>query len=96
MSNITTEQLDKIAHLARLKIEETDKPKYCNDLSSILNLVEQINAEDTSNVSPSAHSLDVTQRVRPDEVTEKNEREKFQKIAPLTEAGLYIVPPVIE
>ncbi|MBA1149448.1 Asp-tRNA(Asn)/Glu-tRNA(Gln) amidotransferase subunit GatC [Ectothiorhodospiraceae bacterium WFHF3C12] len=89
-------QVKEIAHLARLAIEEHDIPSYAKNLSEILAFVEQMNAQDTEGVEPMAHPLDMTQRLRPDEVTEPDQRERFQAIAPATEAGLYLVPKVIE
>lgn len=86
----------KIAHLARLAIDEQDIPEYTTNLSRILGFVEQMDAVDTTGVAPMAHPLDVAQRLRADEVTEPNQREKFQAIAPQVEAGLYLVPKVIE
>lgn len=88
--------IKKIAHLARLGISEHDIPKYSKELSNILDFVEQMNKIDTSNITPMAHPLDVAQRLRPDDITEPNQRELFQSIAPLVEAGLYLVPQVIE
>jgi len=88
--------VEKIAHLARLAIDEKDVPEYARNLSNILDLVEQMSAVDTDNVTPMAHPLDATQRLRKDEVTEINQREHFQKIAPSVEDGLYLVPKVIE
>ncbi|MGE0080865.1 MAG: Asp-tRNA(Asn)/Glu-tRNA(Gln) amidotransferase subunit GatC [Thiohalomonadaceae bacterium] len=85
-----------IAHLARLAIAEDDIPAYARNLSNILDLVAQMNAVDTSDVEPMAHPLDMAQRLREDVVTETNQREKFQAIAPAVEAGLYLVPKVIE
>ena len=85
-----------IAHLARLAINDEDIPQYERNLSNILGLVEQMNAIDTANVEPMAHPLDTSQRLRPDEVTETDQRELFQSIAPATENGLYLVPKVIE
>jgi len=85
-----------IAHLARLSIDAQDIPNYVDNLSSILDLVEQMNHVDTSNVRPMAHPLDAVQRLRQDEVTESNQRDLFQSTAPETEAGLYLVPKVIE
>ena len=85
-----------IAHLARLNINEADIESYASSLSSILDLVEQVNSVDTSGVTPMAHPQDVAQRLRNDEVLEENQREHFQKIAPQTENGLYLVPKVIE
>ena len=88
--------VEKIAHLARLAIAEEDIPGYASSLSSILELVEQMNAVDTDNISPMAHPQDAFQRLREDVVTEENQREHFQEIAPEVEKGLYLVPQVIE
>lgn len=88
--------VEKIAHLARLAIDETDIPSYVRELSNIFDLVEQLGEADTSNISPMAHPLDAHQRLRPDVVTETNQRELFQSIAPETVDGLYLVPQVIE
>ena len=88
--------VEKIAHLARLAIAENDIPGYAGSLSSILELVEQMDAVDTENVTPMAHPQDTFQRLREDIVTEENQREHFQKIAPAVENGLYLVPQVIE
>ncbi len=88
--------IEKVAHLARLGIDPSDIPEHTQNLSNILDLVEQMNAVDTNNVTPMAHPMDATQRLRPDEATETNQREQFQAIAPQVEAGLYLVPKVIE
>ena len=85
-----------IAHLARLHIDEDALEQYVADLSSILDLVDQMNAVDTSGVEPLANPLDATQRLRADEVTESDQRDKFQRIAPDVADGLYRVPKVIE
>ena len=88
--------VEKIAHLARLEINEADIPLYANNLTNILSFVEQMSAIDTTGVEPMAHPLAASQRLRPDIVTETNQRELFQSIAPQVEAGLYMVPKVIE
>ncbi len=88
--------VENIAHLARLAISEADIPEYARNLSSILALVEQMGAVDTTGVAPMAHPLDAVQRLREDAVTETDQREHFQAIAPAVEAGLYLVPKVIE
>lgn len=90
------DDVKNIAHLARLDIDENAIQDYASNLSSILDLVEQMNSIDTTDVLPMAHPQDVAQRLRDDVVTEQNQREQFQKIAPHTEAGLYLVPKVIE
>ncbi len=89
-------EVEKIAHLARLAIDPADVPEYARNLSAILAFVEQLEAVDTEGVAPMAHPLDMAQRMRPDEVTETDQRERFQAIAPAVEDGLYLVPRVIE
>jgi len=88
--------IEKIAHLARLGVDAGDIPDYCRNLSDILAFVEQLNAVDTAGVEPLAHPLEATQRLRPDVVTETDNRTAFQQVAPQTEAGIYLVPQVIE
>jgi len=88
--------VQQIAQLARLEIDENDIPEYATNLTNILALVEQMNAVDTDDVIPMAHPTDAVQRLREDEVTETNQREHFQEIAPQVENGLYLVPQVIE
>ncbi|MCF6257663.1 MAG: Asp-tRNA(Asn)/Glu-tRNA(Gln) amidotransferase subunit GatC [Gammaproteobacteria bacterium] len=88
--------IEKIAHLARLGIHDADILDYARNLSDILDLVEQMSAVDTRGVTPMAHPLDAQQRLRADEVTEVNQREQLQANAPQMEAGLFLVPQVIE
>ncbi|MFO7594542.1 MAG: Asp-tRNA(Asn)/Glu-tRNA(Gln) amidotransferase subunit GatC [Pseudomonadota bacterium] len=88
--------VENIAHLARLAINEEDIPAYAENLSSILTLVEQMGAVDTGGVEPMAHPLEMAQRLREDVVTEENRREHFQAHAPAVENGLFLVPKVIE
>ena len=94
--SLTANDVKKIAHLARLGIDEQQIEAYAKDLSSVLDLMTHMGRLDTTNVAPMAHPLDQTQRLRPDQVTESNQRDHFQAIAPQTEAGLYLVPKVIE
>ena len=94
--SISPEEVLKIANLARLEIKQDEVDQYALELSNIISLVEQMNKVDTQNVEPMAHPLEVTQRLRKDEVTENNQREKFQSVAPNAEKGLYLVPKVIE
>lgn len=94
--SLSRDEVLKIAHLARLGIESSDIEQYSTSLSNILDLIEQMNQLDTANIAPMAHPLDQTQRLREDLVTESNRRELFQSIAPQVEAGLYLVPKVIE
>jgi len=94
--SLDSSDVKKIAHLARLAIDEADIPLYATNLSNILQLVEQMDSVNTDAVTPMAHPLDEVQRLREDEVTENNQREHFQQCAPLTQDGLYLVPKVIE
>ena len=88
--------VEKIAHLARLQIAEQDIPQYTENLSSILELVNQMQAVDTAEITPMAHPFDAVQRLRSDAVTEGNQRDHLQTVAPAVEAGLFQVPKVIE
>lgn len=94
--SLTPEDVKKIANLARLNVDEQDMADYTHNLSNILDFVAQMNAVDTTGVEPMAHPLDAIQRLRPDAVTETDQRELFQQGAPLAEEGLYLVPKVIE
>lgn len=93
---ISADDVTSIARLARLEIDPADIPGYAAQLSRILELVEQMNSVPTDGVEPMAHPLDLAARLRPDEVTEHDQREAFQALAPEVEAGLYLVPRVIE
>lgn len=88
--------VESIAHLARLEISEADIPLYAENLSNILSLMEQMNAVDTTGVTPMAHPLEMSQRLREDVVSEENRREHLQAHAPAVENGLFLVPKVIE
>ncbi len=94
--SLTANDVTKIAHLARLGIAEQDIEHYAKDLSGVLDLMTQMGQLDTQGVIPMAHPLDQMQRLRDDQVTETDQRDHFQAIAPQTEAGLYLVPKVIE
>ena len=93
---LTQQDVLKVAHLARLAIEPSEVEGFVKDLSQILELVEQMNAVDTTDVEPMAHPLDMSQRLRDDEVSESDRRDLYQQNAPQVEAGLYLVPKVIE
>jgi len=94
--SLTRQDVAKIAHLARLDITEDEVTATHESLSRILGLIEQMNAVDTGKVAPMAHPQDASQRMRPDQVSESDQREKYQQVAPSAEAGLYLVPKVIE
>ncbi len=88
--------VERIAHLARLALTEEEAARYSGELSNILDFVRQMEGVDTEGVVPMAHPLDATLRLRPDQVTEADERSLFQSIAPMATEGLYLVPKVIE
>lgn len=94
--SLTPEQVRKVATLARLQLDDDQVDAYARELSNILDLVESLEAADTASVTPMAHPLDLTARLRDDVVTEGDEREAFQAIAPAVEDGVYLVPKVIE
>ena len=94
--SISREDIEKVAVLARIRVDEAQISALESDLGNILNLVDELSAADTANTEPLSHPLDAVQRLRADEVTETNQREAFQAIAPATEDGLYLVPRVIE
>jgi len=89
-------EVEKIAHLARLHVSDTDAEEVTTRITDILALIDQMQSVDTESVEPLAHPLDVVQRLRIDEVTEENQRESLQKLAPASEDGLYLVPKVLE
>jgi aspartyl-tRNA(Asn)/glutamyl-tRNA(Gln) amidotransferase subunit C len=93
---ISNDEVRAMAKLARLTIEPDDIPAYAEQLSGILAFVARMDEIDTSVVEPLAHPLDLTARLRPDLVSESDQRELFQSLAPEVERGLYLVPKVIE
>jgi aspartyl-tRNA(Asn)/glutamyl-tRNA(Gln) amidotransferase subunit C len=94
--SLTPEQVRGIAHLARLGIADEDVPTYARNLSNILDFVAQLEKADTEGVTPMAHPLHMSQRLRPDVVTEVDARDAVQRNAPAVQDGLYLVPKVIE
>lgn len=94
--SLTADEVKKIAYLARLGIDESDIEAYASDLSNMLDLMTQMGETDTDSVQPMAHPMNQMQRLRPDTATETNQREHFQSIAPQVEAGLYLVPKVLD
>ena len=89
-------EIKKVAYLARLELSPNELASLTNDLNNILNFIDKMNEVDTSGIAPLAHPLEINQRLRADVITETNQREHFQHNAPATEAGLYLVPKVIE
>jgi aspartyl-tRNA(Asn)/glutamyl-tRNA(Gln) amidotransferase subunit C len=94
--SLTLEQVKRIAHLARIEISDAEALTTQGHLNGIFQLIEQMQAVDTTGVEPIAHAQDVSQRLREDTVTEGDRRAANQSVAPETEAGLYLVPKVIE
>lgn len=95
--SLTPTDVENIAHLARLAISQDQVPAYAANLSKILNFIDQLKAADTDAVEPMAHPLaDQVQRLRADEPLELDQHEKYQRNALRVEAGLYLVPKVIE
>ena len=94
--SLDTDDIKAIAKLARLKIDEADVPLYATNLSNIIDLFEQMNSVNTEGVVPMSHPLELVQRLREDVVTETDQRDEFQNVAPATQDGLYLVPRVIE
>jgi aspartyl-tRNA(Asn)/glutamyl-tRNA(Gln) amidotransferase subunit C len=93
---LTADDVKKIAYLARLGIDQQDIDSYTTDLKGILGIMQQMGETNTDNVAPMAHPMDQQQRLRADDVTESDNRNNFQAIAPQVEEGLYLVPKVIE
>jgi aspartyl-tRNA(Asn)/glutamyl-tRNA(Gln) amidotransferase subunit C len=91
-----TIDIDKIAKLARLTLGTEEKKTYVSQLTNILSLAEQMDSFKTQDIKPLAHPLDATQPMRPDVAADNGLRDTLQTIAPRVEAGLYLVPQVIE
>ena len=94
--SLTSEQVQRIAHLARIELSASDAEATLGHLNGIFTLIEQMQAVDTAGVEPMAHAQDLSQRLREDAVTEADRRAAYLNVAPETEAGLYLVPKVIE
>ena len=93
---LSRHEVESIAHLARLEISTDAVPAYVDNLSRIIDFVQQLDRADTEGVTPMAHPLNMTQPLRPDEVIESDQRDLYQRNAGAVEAGLYLVPRVIE
>ena len=94
--SIEKSDIEKIASLARIRVDQSAIPEIANRINDILKMVDSMQAVDTADIEPMANPLDAVQRLRVDLVTECNQREAFQAIAPQVEQGLYLVPKVIE
>tara|TARA_B110000858_G_scaffold175732_1_gene209385 strand:+ start:74182 stop:74469 length:288 start_codon:yes stop_codon:yes gene_type:complete len=89
-------EIEKIAHLAKLHVNEAEAEEVTTRITDILALIDQMQSVDTESVEPLAHPLDMVQRLRADEITENNQRDELQKLAPASEDGLYLVPKVLD
>jgi aspartyl-tRNA(Asn)/glutamyl-tRNA(Gln) amidotransferase subunit C len=94
--SLTTDDVKKVARLARLAMTDAEIHAAHAQMSNIFGLIEEMQAVNTDGIEPMAHAQDLAQRLREDKVTETNQRELFQSIAPQVEKGLYLVPQVIE
>ena len=94
--SIELADVENIAHLARLHLTDEEKKEAADSMSNILKLIDQMQSVNTDNIEPLAHAFDSVQRLRDDKVTESNNRDELQKIAPESEEGLFLVPKVIE
>jgi aspartyl-tRNA(Asn)/glutamyl-tRNA(Gln) amidotransferase subunit C len=94
--SLTNADVRKVARLARLAMSETEIESARTQLTGIFDLIAEMQAVDTTGIAPMSHAQDLSQRLREDVVTEADQRELFQSIAPQVEAGLYLVPQVIE
>jgi len=98
--SLTPDQLQRIAHLARIAVSPREAPGVTDRLNQVLALIDQLQAVDTRGIEPMAHALDaelaVQQLLRTDEVTDPDLRAEFQAVAPAVEQGLYLVPKVID
>jgi aspartyl-tRNA(Asn)/glutamyl-tRNA(Gln) amidotransferase subunit C len=93
---LSLEEVGRIARLARIEVRDAEAERLRDELNGILGLIDQMRAVDTAGVEPMSHPQPVVQRLREDEVTETDQRDLFQSIAPEVRDGLYLVPRVIE
>jgi len=93
---LSLKDVQRIAHLARIELSAPETAAMQQSLNGILQVVDRLCAVDTAGVSPMSHPQDLVQRLREDAVTEGDDREAFQAVAPQVEAGLYLVPKVLE
>lgn len=94
--SLSLADVEKVARLARLAMSDEELKTAQSQLNNIFGLIAEMQAVDTKGITPMSHAQDVAQRLREDKVTESNQREAFQAIAPQVETGLYLVPQVIE
>jgi len=93
---LSLEEVRRIAHLARIEVDDRAAAALQQQLNGIFAMIEQMSAVDTTGVEPMSHPQDVVQRLRDDRVTESDQHAKFQEVSPQVEEGLYLVPRVVE
>jgi aspartyl-tRNA(Asn)/glutamyl-tRNA(Gln) amidotransferase subunit C len=93
---LSDDQVRRLARLARIAIRPQDAAPVVERLNRVLGMIDQLRAVDTTGIEPMAHALEVVQRMRADEVSEQDQRDRYQAVAPSTDKGLYLVPKVIE
>lgn len=93
---LTLDDVRRAAHLARIAVDDAEAGAVLTQLTRVFGLIEQMQAVDVSGITPMSHAQDLVLRLRPDAVTEGDQRDRFQAVAPEVEAGLYLVPKVIE
>jgi len=93
---LTLDDVRRVAHLARIEVDEADAQAVLSQLNGVFSMIAEMQAVDTAGIEPMSHALDVTQRLRADSVTETDQHQLFQTVAPHVESDLYLVPKVIE
>jgi aspartyl-tRNA(Asn)/glutamyl-tRNA(Gln) amidotransferase subunit C len=94
--SLSLNDVSRIAQLARVEVTQAEAEQVLSQLQAIFALIEELQSVDTRGIEPMSHGQEVTLRLREDQVTERDQRDLFQSIAPQVEAGLYLVPKVIE
>lgn len=94
--SLSKSDIEKLAVLARINISDEESQQVTERISSVLDLVDQLQAQNTEGVEPMAHPMDAIQTLRADRVTESDDRENLMRNAPASESGLFLVPKVIE
>jgi len=94
--SLSPDQIERLARLARIALEPAEEAAVVGQLNRVLGLIDQMRAVDTAGIEPMSHPVEVAQRQRADIVDQVDERELFQSVAPAVEAGLYLVPKVLE
>ena len=94
--SLTPDDVLRLARLARIAIDDDDSAAVLERLNAVLGLIDEMRAVDTRGIEPMSHAVDIVQRLRPDEVRERDRREPYQSVAPAVDEGLYLVPKVIE